>query len=118
MSTQPPCCARQPNDVISVLAGPLKRRLAALICIVHRTGCTAGCIALQLVVQPAVKCKHRVSFSLLSYFSVGVLLVGLSAYTTTCDRDLVAYNCMNITTAKLQMGGGHFVMTTQHYHYQ
>ena len=38
LSTQPPCCARQPNDVISVLAGPLKRRLAALICIVHPTG--------------------------------------------------------------------------------
>ena len=35
---------RQPNDVVSVLAGPLKRRLAALICIVlHPTGCTAGC---------------------------------------------------------------------------
>ena len=44
MSTQPPCCARQPNDVISVLAGPLKRRLAALICIVHPTGCTTGCV--------------------------------------------------------------------------
>jgi len=44
------CCpysrlaARQPNDVISVLAGPLKRCLAALICIVHPTGCTAGCV--------------------------------------------------------------------------
>jgi len=40
------CCphsrlaAPQPNDVISVLAGPLKRRLAALMCIVHPTGCT------------------------------------------------------------------------------
>ena len=40
------CCphsrlaARLPNDVISVLAGPLKRRLAGLICIVHPTGCT------------------------------------------------------------------------------
>jgi len=35
--------ARQPDDVISVLAGPLKRRLAGFICIVHTTGCTAGC---------------------------------------------------------------------------
>ena len=35
--------ARQPNDVISVLAGPLKRRLAGLIGIVHPTGCTTGC---------------------------------------------------------------------------
>jgi len=35
--------ARQPNDVTSVLAGPLKRRLAALICTVHPTGCTTGC---------------------------------------------------------------------------
>jgi len=53
LSTQsPPCCARQPNDVISVLAGPLKRRLAALICIVHPTGCTTGC-----------KCKHRATSS-------------------------------------------------------
>jgi len=34
---------RQPNDVINVLAGPLKRRLAALICTVHPTGCTTGC---------------------------------------------------------------------------
>ena len=31
------------NDSISVLAGPLKRRLAELICIVHPTGCTTGC---------------------------------------------------------------------------
>ena len=44
LSTQPPCCARQPIDVISVLAGPLKRRLAGLICIVHPTGCTTGCV--------------------------------------------------------------------------
>jgi len=29
---------------ISVLAGPLKRRLAGLICIVHPAGCTAGCV--------------------------------------------------------------------------
>ena len=36
------------NDVINVLAGPFKRRLARLICIVHPTGCTI------------VKCKHRV----------------------------------------------------------
>jgi len=43
LSTQPPCCARQPNDVISVLAGPLKCRLAGLICILHPTGCTTGC---------------------------------------------------------------------------
>jgi len=33
---------RQPNGVISVLAGPLSRRLAALICILHPTGCTTG----------------------------------------------------------------------------
>ena len=38
--------ARQPNDVKSVLAGPLKRRLAAVICIVHPTGCTTGCVRL------------------------------------------------------------------------
>ena len=43
LSTQPPCCARQPIDVISVLAGPLKCRLAGLICILHPTGCTTGC---------------------------------------------------------------------------
>ena len=35
--------ARQPDDVISVLAGPLKRRLAGLICMFT-----------QPVVQPAV----------------------------------------------------------------
>jgi len=35
--------ARQPNDVVSVLAGALKRRLAALICIVYTTGCTTDC---------------------------------------------------------------------------
>jgi len=35
--------ARQPDDVISVLAALLERRLAGLICIVHPTGCTAGC---------------------------------------------------------------------------
>jgi len=29
--------------VISVRAGPLKRRLAGLICIVHPTGCATGC---------------------------------------------------------------------------
>ena len=34
----------QPNDVTSVLAGPLKGRLAGLICIIHATGCTAGCV--------------------------------------------------------------------------
>jgi len=44
------CCphsrlaARQPNDVTGVLAGPLKRRLAGIICIVHPTGCTTGCV--------------------------------------------------------------------------
>jgi len=51
--------ARQPNDVISVLDRPLKRRLAGLICIVHPTGCTATAVV-QPVVQLAVKCKHRV----------------------------------------------------------
>jgi len=35
--------ARQHNDATSVQAGPLKRRLAGLICIVHPTGCTTGC---------------------------------------------------------------------------
>jgi len=29
----------------SILAGPLKRRLAGLICIVHPTGCTTDCTA-------------------------------------------------------------------------
>jgi len=65
--------ARQPNDVISVLAGPLKRRLAGLICIVHPTGCTTGCVrtagyttgcttaVVQPVMQPVVKCEHRVT---------------------------------------------------------
>ena len=55
--------ARQPNDVVtrkvSVLAGPLKRRLAELICIVHPT-CVQPVVFIQPVVQPAVKCKHRV----------------------------------------------------------
>ena len=37
-------------DVIDVLAGPPKRRLAGLICIVQ-----------LVVVQRVVKCKHRVS---------------------------------------------------------
>ena len=55
--------ARQPNDVISVLAGPLKRRLAVLICSVHLTGCITGCAT--VVVQPAVKCKHRVSIEII-----------------------------------------------------
>ena len=36
--------ARQPDDVVSVLAGPLKHRSAGLICIVHPTGCTTGCV--------------------------------------------------------------------------
>jgi len=45
--------SRQPNDVTSVLAGPLNRRLAGLICTVHPTGCTTA------VVEPAVKCRHR-----------------------------------------------------------
>ena len=54
--------ACQPNDIISVLAGPLKRRLAGLICIVHPTGCTTGCTTdcTIMVVQPAVKRKHCV----------------------------------------------------------
>jgi len=69
--------ARQPNDVVSVLAGPLKRRLAALICIVHPTGCTTGCVhtarttaVVQPVIglQPAVVCKHRVTLLLLILF--------------------------------------------------
>jgi len=38
----------QPNDVISILAGPLKRRLAGLICIEP---------AIQPVVQPAHRFK-------------------------------------------------------------
>ena len=52
--------ARQPDDVISVLAGPLMRRLAGLICIVHPTGCTTGCVH-TAVVQLVVKCKHCIN---------------------------------------------------------
>jgi len=40
--------ARQANDVLSVLAGPLKHRLAALICTVHPTGCTTAVVQLWL----------------------------------------------------------------------
>jgi len=57
LSTQPP------NGAISVLAGPLKCRLAGLIGTVHPTGC-------KLVVQLAVKCKHRVSLCQCSARSV------------------------------------------------
>ena len=59
--------ARQPNGVISVLAGPLKRRLAGLICIVHTQPVVQPVVVVQLVVQPVVqsvvKCKHRVTYS-------------------------------------------------------
>jgi len=36
--------ASQANDVRGILAGPLKCRLAGLICILHPTGCTTGCV--------------------------------------------------------------------------
>jgi len=55
--------ARQPNDVTSVLTGPLKRRLAALICIVHTQPVIQPVVVVQLVVQSVVKCKHRVTYS-------------------------------------------------------
>jgi len=63
------------NDVINILAGPLKRRLVGLICIAYPTGCMnstclihCGVDTLQPIVQPAVQlvvrqfvmCKHRV----------------------------------------------------------
>jgi len=41
-------------------AGPLKRRLAALICIVHLTGCTAGGVH-TAGCRPTTGCKHRVT---------------------------------------------------------
>ena len=55
--------ARQPNDAISVLTGPLKRRLAGLICIVHTQPVVQPVVVVQLVVQSVVKCKHRVTYS-------------------------------------------------------
>ena len=73
--------ARQPSDVISVDPGclghgsrtfplpdisgpgPLKRRLSGLICTVHPTARQCDKFGMtpvvQLVVQTAVKCKHR-----------------------------------------------------------
>ena len=42
--------ARQPSDVmISVLPGPLKCCLAGLICIVHPTSCTTGCVHTDII---------------------------------------------------------------------
>jgi len=55
-------------EVIRALAGPLKRRLAGLIYIVHTKPVLQPAVFIQLVaqpvaqpvVQPDVKCKHRV----------------------------------------------------------
>jgi len=84
------CCphsrlaARQPNDDICVQAGPLKRRLAALICIVHTTGCTTG----RKVKTPSALQPCTAGGEILHGYNVSQLTKARSALETPILTDM------------------------------
>jgi len=65
------------NDVMSVLAGPLKRCLAGLICIVHPTNRTTGCESVYAICTVGwwVACIKHVEFILYNRLSTNSTFV-------------------------------------------
>jgi len=89
----------QPNDVISVLAGPLKCRLAGLICAVHPTVCTAGCICVRTTSKQLIVWLLR--HYLLSVSDGGRLRSSVAAETTerssTAARMFLFTRCVYVS---------------------